>query len=1639
MEKRYLDRPPRIQPELPSGTVEIPEPPREENPQPLWQLAVPIVTILAYVIVSASGSGSNPAFLLPMALTVLISTGIAVFNAVRIVQRRRQGRADYQRKLVELRREMVGSHQRQRAYYEYNYPPIEAALAIKGERDNRGGSRLWERRPNDPDFGHLRLGIGTRASTVSYTFKDVDGSAESAQNQDAQRLYSDSRYLDSAPITLPLFQVSGAKAAPTRNLIGITGKPSDVYEFIYALTAHFAVFHAPTDSALNIIGLREAAKHWLWAAALPHTAADAARGRTSRLYFEDMELLVAPENGRLISLVESDKSVNAGEVIAVIETPATATTPAAKRYVEAVFPGRLAWTLKFDPKTPPVVQKGQLLARMNSFRLSDQQFEEIKKPDYDLIRKQGSEQKKRDLAGIPRFWKEMVWSDLDGRARRARDRGDDRVLGDTMLPFLLTIVDLLKARPDSSDDPLGKSWLYDLESEQALSLVANQGRDLGAAILFLVPTRSKIPSACQAIIELKRDDADGRLRFLYAETGAPTTGEGAASSMRIVGDADRAADVSKLIELATALDGWKVRRSYGADIPQRVALLKMYDADDLSTLDIAGKWIESRDPLKADWPKVPIGMLPGSEARELHFFADADGVHGMIAGATGSGKSELLMTLILSLAIKYDPSVVNFVLIDYKGGAAFEPFRNLPHVVDVVTNLRGNAVARMFAAIQAELNRRQTINQDTDVKDIIRYRQKELHVKRTDYYPHLFIIIDEFAEMIANNAEYKAQLDSITRLGRALGVSLILAAQRPSGVTDQMRANIKMKLCLRVETKEESSEMLRMPDASYLPSIPGRGYLQIGNESLQLIQVGYTGQDYPYGADGKHDRDGDSSYDPTRRYLNTPVVWERMLEDEEPEKLYEVLVREMHVSVDMKYANGKPREWKRPWPRPLPDRIALNKPDAIEVAYLSEDERKLIPTDAARAPGDQRDMPLTLCPAINEWMIEDKKRRRPDWGKVVWGDTALHAVVGVIDDPSRARLRLLEINLTSGHHVVFGASGYGKTVFMQSLITALAVTHSPSALHLYILDLGSRQLGMFAKLPHTGAYIVSHEAERVARLMRRLEQIVEDRKVALNEASAANLLEFNARQVNQGTPDKIMPAIVVAIDNFAEFKENYEQHSETLTGLLREGLGAGVYFVITGEQTNAVGKLFNLIPERLTLRLSDDGEYAPLVGRGARLTEEIPGRGLRRIERAPLEIQVAVPIGLTEDDPEDPEDETARATLERFKLDRLIDHLGEAAEKHGYAPPPPIIELTHRLSLAEVMKDYELPEGQPLEIVLGRDDYNLSVKAITLETRAHFVVSGAPASGKTTALQTMILSLAENAPPRRVGLVLIDYQKGIADYGSPTRSLADLPHVLDNKVITTGDELQDLERHLRYELSQPTNARSFYVFIDNYDEMEAMTKSVPIVLTQLSELAKRYGKSAAHRGALHFIVAMTKTTATLPKDELFRQIGAIKYGLGMDIESTDAAPLHGNVPRSYKQSPLPRGRSFVVQPGDTRALQVALPSLHEADRASELDERIDGIDRQHRGERAVWLPLPVDPTANGSSANGSRALSVDERECVVVAIMGQRGITVDSGLKFTMGRRSLDGMTADELIAEAKKMNIVLSACLPNYQEVETR
>jgi S-DNA-T family DNA segregation ATPase FtsK/SpoIIIE len=1434
-DKTYIDRPPRVEPHLPSGVFKIPNPPdvEEKFGELLQHAFLPLIMILGYILTSVFGRGRNMLLMIPMMLSVIGTVAFAVYNYTQERKKREATAAAYKRRIAELRRKMESEHEQQRIYYFYNHPDPEKTLGIAAdlqralterEEDIRSGSRLWERRPTDHDFMHLRLGISTRQSTVIYKISENE-KTESPLMREATRLAEDSRLLHDVPVTVPIFPYSNetenkkvetkkqdqdpeaaetqeSKGITVRHSIAITGSSAElVYAYVRTLLVDYAAFHSPQDTVLYVAGTSEARQCWRWAYALPHCK-------------------------------ESDKTE----------------------------------TLLFESDEKPGENEADRM------RL---------------------------------FWKN-IRTILERRRMRLQDRENGT---DVKLPFLFVVVDVRGPAP---------SWscLHDLEGEAAISTILIDGQMLGAGILFLTSDRAKVPSRSTAIIEVDRDplDVDSAI-FRYAETGF--------NSVRYVGKTKVISTQEQAREFSRHIEPFEIRRGYGSSLSSNVTLMEMLNIQSMDQLQgfVRENWRRSMDPHEADWLSTAIGLLSGNEQRVLNFSANADGVHGLIAGSTGSGKSELLTTLIIGLALNFSPDVLNFVLIDYKGGSAFEPFKRLPHQVDIVTNLDESATARVFASIVAELDRRQKLNNYTSAKDIVEYRRQggNLDPERPPY-PHLFIIIDEFAEMISGNAEYKAQLESITRLGRALGVTLILAAQRPVGVTDQMRANIKFRICLRVETPDDSREVLRRSDAAFLPpGIPGRGYLQVGNENIELIQTAYTSGEYK---------------GPQEERVLQNVIWLDRLgktaaeKATKPSRLHDVIV-EMLSSLSTQ--ESRP-QW-RPWPKFLPtqtagDTLSLQTP--LDTTYMSDSDLELLRTI---------DSDLGTELSLNEkagtfW--NDGFR----WEGVAWGKTAMRPLAGMIDNPYQASQKPLKIDFPNGHAVIFGASGRGKTTFLRTVITSLALTHSPDELHIYILDFGGRALSILGGLPHTGAVITSEEDERVLRVLRKLNDIVDQRQILFSEARVNSLDTYN-----HAHPENTLPAVLVVVDNFAEFKEYYEGLMGPLISLVREARAYGVHFLISAEFPNALtGRLYNLITERYTLKLSDASEYSDIVGRGVPADlSAVPGRGYLRAGNMPLEFQTALTFDPEENDPDG-----------LGKINKMCKRMAEIWGGGWKGEKPSGIEkLPVHCSLEELLTQTIVPEVRRINAVMGIDDRTLGPALIDIERQGpHLTVIGQPFSGKTTALRTMILSIARNYTPDEVVMVLVDYSRKL--WKANETSLADLPHV-----IQTIDDIEQLDEFCENlaaeckEFESKPRRRKMMIFIDNYDDFtEESSRKKMALLEKISTLIRRY-----QTAGVYLIVAGSLSILS-STDDLRKVFAAPNFGIA--LKSADAVNrLNGKFPRSLADVELTMGRAFIVRSGVTSMLQLATPYASDDDPEASLDAWVWRI-KECFPQKAEWPVRTVE-------------------------------------------------------------------------------
>ena len=609
-------------------------------------------------------------------------------------------------------------------------------------------------------------------------------------------------------------------------------------------------------------------------------------------------------------------------------------------------------------------------------------------------------------------------------------------------------------------------------------------------------------------------------------------------------------------------------------MPKMVTFLEMFKVGRVEQLNPLKRWQEN-NPTKS--MAAPVGVGEDGTAFMLDLHEKRQGPHGLVAGMTGSGKSEFLITYILSMAVNYHPDEVAFVLIDYKGGGLADAFENprtgmrLPHLAGTITNLDGGAIHRSLMSIESELIRRQKVfskvakQVNEGSMNIYTYQKLYRAGKVTEPLPHLFIISDEFAELKQQQPEFMDKLISAARIGRSLGVHLILATQKPSGVVnDQIRSNTKFRACLRVQDRTDSMDMLKRPEAAELTDT-GRFYLQVGyNEYFALGQSAWCGADYEPQETVPTQRDDAVEFiDLTGQVVakNKPAV------KKTNSGMKQIVAVVQYLSDLAKNQNIQPRNL---WVEPLPAKIEHG--------------------DLAAEYGDPAE-----------------------------GVTAL---IGLADDPMRQAQMPMCLDLMSFHHMALvGLAGTGKSNFFKAMLYSLVMKHTPEEVNFYILDLSSGVLSAFKNMPHCGAYLTKENEQDFDRLLALIQSIVAERKKQFADADVFSYDDYlNIRK---------LPLVLVILDgwtNIHDFAKG-QQYALGISKFMREAANYGVRFLFSVNHTNELSSKVNQeLDYKIALQAKDKFEYNDILSlRNAILPPETPGRGLYNLEGRALEYQVALP------------------------------------------------------------------------------------------------------------------------------------------------------------------------------------------------------------------------------------------------------------------------------------------------------------------------------------------------------------------------------------------------------------------------------
>lgn len=670
--------------------------------------------------------------------------------------------------------------------------------------------------------------------------------------------------------------------------------------------------------------------------------------------------------------------------------------------------------------------------------------------------------------------------------------------------------------------------------------------NLGFCIIYSTNQRSNLPENIKTIVRI-----DGM------EYATLVMNEGQLVNQTITLPDLQSCNLERMARRMAALEHSK---GVSNRIPESITFFDMYQVKRPEEIPVQLLWKQNCCYQSL---AVPLGVRATDDIVYLNLHEKAHGPHGLVAGTTGSGKSEIVQTYILSLAVNFHPYEVGFLLIDYKGGGMANLFRNLPHLLGTITNLDGSESMRALASIKSELARRQRIFNECDVNNINDYTKLFKGGKATKPLPHLFLISDEFAELKQEQPEFMSELVSTARIGRSLGVHLILATQKPSGVVDdQIWSNSKFKLALKVQNESDSNEVIKTPDAARIIQ-PGRAYLQVGNNEIyELFQSAWSGADYS--EDSAEKGFDDRVYEINALGQKTLLT----VDYTEEKEAHDVQQTQLDVVVD--YVAKIYEQMNS---------IAVDKPWLPSLAF-----RLVTPHITAD---------------IDVGSIEDIN---------------LAVSIGMVDIPEEQKQEEYIHNFAEdGNLAFFSAAGFGKSTAVMNVALSLACTNSPEKIHFFVLDFGNSSLIQLKGLPHTADYLTFDDTERLNKLIKLMTAEMKHRKLLFAKTNSINFDMYNQ------VAEEELPAIVLFIDNYDVIKELEIELEPFLTKLTRDGMGIGIYAVTTASRSNAVRyAVLNNFKTKIAMFLFDVTEARTLVGRSSYEMPEVKGRAYVKLSQVSI-------------------------------------------------------------------------------------------------------------------------------------------------------------------------------------------------------------------------------------------------------------------------------------------------------------------------------------------------------------------------------------------------------------------------------------
>ena len=894
-------------------------------------------------------------------------------------------------------------------------------------------------------------------------------------------------------------------------------------------------------------------------------------------------------------------------------------------------------------------------------------------------------------------------------------------------------------------------------------------------------------------------------------------------------------------------------------------LAELLNIGDPYQYDSATNW---KPRANRDQLRVPIGIGPDGYPVELDIKESAQdgmGPHGLLIGATGSGKSELLRTLVLALATTHTSENLNFVLVDFKGGATFTKLDRLPHTSAVITNLADELplVDRMTDAINGELLRRQELLRTAGKFSSLRdYEKARLAGAPLDPMPSLLIVCDEFSELLSAKPDFIDMFVQIGRVGRSLGVHLLLASQRlEEGRLRGLDTHLSYRIGLRTNSAMESRVVIGAPDAFELPRAPGHGYIKFGTDPLERFRAAYVSGLYKRSSSRTPD---DHAVDDSAIMAYDTQYLAPKIEKKDPETVEENPdegVGESLLDVMVERLENRGPAAHQVWLPPLKEPPTLDQ----LLPELVEDERFGLNVSSTESRG------------------------------------ALRPAVGIIDRPleQRRETMVLDLSAGGGHVIVIGGPQSGKSTFLRSLVCSLALTHTPREVQMYCFDFGGGGLGALRGLPHVGTVSGRRDVDPIRRTLAELQAILGQREELFGRLGLDGMPTYRRRRAAGEFQDDPFGDVFLVVDGWQTLRNDFEGLEMVISDIATRGLSYGVHVVAAASRWMDLRlAIRDLFGTKLELRLGDPSDSSLGRRTAMNVPTETPGRGITVDQ---MHMLTAIPRidGIQE-------------------VDDLSDGVSDLVKRVSAAwkqPSAPTVRL-----LPGIVRHEELPADKRRGTAIAVAESDLKPVYLDMSADPHFVVFGDSESGKSGFLRSLLHRIVEQYDPSEARIIILDFRRSLLGEVTSEHLLA-YGTSADNATAMVREVCDVMRGRLPGPDVTPEQLRNrswwagpeLYLVIDDYDLVGATNPSPLAPLVEFLAQARDVG--------LH--VVMTRRSGGAgramfePMMQRMRELSA--PGIVMS-GSRDEGALVGQV----RPQALPQGRGWLVTRKEgTRLVQLA--------------------------------------------------------------------------------------------------------------------